>query len=102
MKKTIYLSIFTMLSILTMQSCLKDQEDVFERPSSLRLQDVLENTHNTLTTQGLWTLDFYPRAEYYYGGYPMIFKFEKISLAVETYNITILVNETLLIKMAFE
>ncbi|MBP5277846.1 MAG: DUF4302 domain-containing protein [Prevotella sp.] len=77
MKKTIYLSIFTMLSILTMQSCLKDQEDVFERPSSLRLQDVLENTHNTLTTQGLWTLDFYPRAEYYYGGYPMIFKFEK-------------------------
>ncbi|MBQ7441629.1 MAG: DUF4302 domain-containing protein [Prevotella sp.] len=76
MKRITYLSILMMLFTFALQSCLKDQEDVFDRASSLRLQDALENTHKTLTAQGLWTLDFYPRAEYYYGGYHMVFKFE--------------------------
>lgn len=77
MKNKAYLFLLMVLTALMMQSCLKDQEDAFDRASSLRLQDALEQTQKVLTTQGLWAFDFYPRGEYYYGGYPMVLKFEK-------------------------
>lgn len=77
MKKTI-LYLLIALPALLLQSCLKDQEDIFDQPSSLRLQEAVENAHKALYDQHkLWVLDYYPENEQSYGGFSMILQFDE-------------------------
>lgn len=77
MKKTI-LYLFIALPALLLQSCLKDQEDIFDQPSSLRLQEAVEKAHKALYDQHkLWVLDYYPEKEQGYGGFSMILQFDE-------------------------
>lgn len=44
-----------------MQSCLKDQEDIFDESPSLRMQAMLDNAKKTLMdSPNGWVLDYYP------------------------------------------
>ena len=46
-----------LLSTLLFQSCLKDQEDIFDKSSSLRMQEVLDKTKAALTgNENGWSL----------------------------------------------
>jgi len=77
MKTKTILYLLIALPALLLQSCLHDQEDVFSEASSLRLQKAIEEAQEALVNnQSLWVMDYYPREEQYYGGYPMVFKFE--------------------------
>ena len=64
------LYVLMVLPTLLLQSCLKDQEDVFDTPSSIRMQEVLDNAKKVLTSpkEG-WAFDYDPDRNLSYGGY---------------------------------
>ena len=71
------LSFFLLLSTLLFQSCLKDQEDVFDKSSSLRMQEVLDKTKAALTgNENGWALDYYPSRDLSYGGIAYAIQFK--------------------------
>ena len=58
------------LSATVLSSCLKDEEEIFEEPANIRVQQVLDNTKKVLTSspEG-WAFEYYPDREISYGGY---------------------------------
>jgi hypothetical protein len=44
MKKKIFVYLLLMMPALLLTSCLKDQEDVFDKPASIRTKEYLEKT----------------------------------------------------------
>lgn len=61
------LYVLMILPALLLQSCLKDQEDIFDTPSSIRMQEVLDNAkkcspalkkdgHSTITPIVTWRM----------------------------------------------
>lgn len=71
------------LPMLLMQSCLKDQEDVFSENASKRLDNLINNTEETLiNAENGWQLDYYYGSPIDEGGVPMTFVFEKGKVSV--------------------
>lgn len=71
------LYVLMILPTLLLQSCLKDQEDVFDTPSSIRMQEVLDNAKKVLTSsEEGWAFDYYPDRNLSYGGYAYTVKFD--------------------------
>ena len=69
--------LFLMLPALLMTSCLKDQEDVFEKPASIRSAEYLENAKNVLTSaENGWVMNYYPDNLQSYGGFSYVLKFD--------------------------
>ncbi|MDE6871664.1 MAG: DUF4302 domain-containing protein [Bacteroidales bacterium] len=66
----IILAIAAVVSLSSVQSCLKDQRDVFEESSSERLQAYLENLSETLiAAEDGWIMEYYPGSNQSRGGY---------------------------------
>lgn len=58
------------VSVLSAQSCLKDQADVFDSSSSERLQAYIEQTREILTSNEKgWIMEYYPGSGQSKGGY---------------------------------
>ena len=71
------LYILAMLPALLLQSCLKNQEDIFDAPSSIRMQEMLDNTKKILTSsEEGWIFDYYPDRYLSYGGFVYTVKFD--------------------------
>lgn len=78
--------ILMVLPAILLQSCLKDQEDIFDTPSSIRMQEVLDNAKKVLTSsEEGWAFDYYPDRNQSYGGYAYTVKFdnEKVTVGAE-------------------
>lgn len=57
-------------------SCLKDQDNLFDKSASLRVSEYLNNTKRVLTSSEYgWALDFFPDSKQRYGGYSFTLKF---------------------------
>ena len=66
-------------------SCLKDQEDYFSEPATVRLQNTLERTRQTLCSAEYgWAMDYYPDRDLDYGGYAYTIKFDSLKATVQT------------------
>ncbi len=77
------LYVLMVLPTLLLQSCLKDQEDVFDTPSSIRMQEVLDNAKKVLTSsEEGWAFDYYPDRYLSYGGYAYTVKFDNQRVTV--------------------
>lgn len=77
------LFILMALPTLVLQSCLKDQEDIFDTPSSIRMQEVLDNAKKVLTSsEEGWAFDYYPDRNLSYGGYAYTVKFDNQKVTV--------------------
>ena len=77
------LYVLMVLPTLLLQSCLKDQEDVFDTPSSIRMQEVLDNAKKVLTSsEEGWAFDYYPDRNLSYGGYAYTVKFDNQRVTV--------------------
>ena len=65
--------LFLMLSALLFQSCLKDQEDVFDESSAARMENYLNEAQRVLmSSENGWVLEYYPETHRKYGeGYVM-------------------------------
>lgn len=71
------------LSGMLLPSCLKDQEEIFDTPSSLRMQEYLDNAKATLTSsQQGWIFDYYPDRDLSYGGFVYTVKFDESNVTV--------------------
>lgn len=82
LNKTLFY-ILMVLPTLLLQSCLKNQEDIFDTPSSIRMQEVLDNAKKVLTSsEEGWAFDYYPDRNQSYGGYAYTVKFDNKKVTV--------------------
>ncbi|MBP8935506.1 MAG: DUF4302 domain-containing protein [Prevotella sp.] len=80
MKNNIFKLLLLLLPLLVFQSCMKDQEDLFDEPSSLRMQKTLDNTRKVLEgSEKGWLIDYYVGDNQQYGGYAFTVKFDSLS-----------------------
>ena len=83
--KTRKIFIFLMLALpaMLLQSCLKDQEDTFDKSSAVRSQEYMQNAKNVLTgSQYGWVFEYYPESNQTFGGYTYTLKFENEKVTV--------------------
>lgn len=67
-----------MLPTLLLQSCLKDQEDVFDESSAARMENYLNEAQRVLmSSENGWVLEYYPETHRKYGGFTYTLKFSK-------------------------
>jgi hypothetical protein len=84
MKKLLYLLLT--LSALGFQSCLKEDEDYFDKTASARMSSTLEAYKSTLVASEYgWALEYYPDENQSYGGYVYAIKFtdDKATVAMD-------------------
>lgn len=63
---------------LTFQSCLKDDEEVFDKNPSERLQQYLSEVKNVLmSAENGWLLEMFPSSSRKYGGYAFVVRFDE-------------------------
>lgn len=68
---------------LMLQSCLKDQEDLFDESASQRIERYLSDAEKTLiSSEHGWAFDFYPGTHQEYGGFSFAVKFHGDSATV--------------------
>lgn len=85
MKKIYYLVLLALPFLL--QSCLKDDKEIFEEPASERLNATLKHHQEILmgATNG-WMMEYYPEKTQKYGGYTLLMKFgedDQVTIASE-------------------
>lgn len=73
-------NIFTTLALtlatVVTTGCSNSQEDYFDKPASIRMQQMLDNTKKVLTSAPHgWALDYYPDRNLSYGGYAYVLTF---------------------------
>ena len=87
MKKLHIIMSLVILSLLT--SCLKDQEDVFDKSSAQRAEETIAASYKALTSaENGWLVKYYPSPYRTYGGYNFIMKFTedgKVTVAGDSY-----------------
>lgn len=73
------------LPTLLLTSCLKEQEDLFEKPASIRVAEYLDNVKSVLTSsENGWVLNYYPDRAQSYGGIVYTLKFDDQNVTVGT------------------
>lgn len=76
-RNNILLYLFLALPALLMQSCLKDDHEVFDENSSARMQEAMTLAHLALvSSENGWIMDYYPDRNLSYGGYAYTVKFD--------------------------
>ena len=61
MKKKLFIYILLLLPMFAFQSCLKDQEEIFDKDAALRVQDAMDNADKAFTSaENGWLLEYYP------------------------------------------
>ena len=77
-KKSIFIFMLMALPTLLLTSCLKDQEDKFDEPAAIRMNNYLQNTADLLKgNPNGWVLNYFPDRDQYYGGYVYTLKFDE-------------------------
>lgn len=71
--------------MFAVQSCLKENNSVFEKDSSIRLTEYLDNVEKVLMDgNATWMLEMYPSGERQYGGYAFTLRFTADSVFCQT------------------
>ncbi|MGV8092478.1 MAG: DUF4302 domain-containing protein [Mangrovibacterium sp.] len=74
MRKTVYFLLI--VSGLFLQSCLKDEEDVFDKSAAERMDDALTEYKTVLTAApNGWLMEYYPEQDQAIGGYTYLCSF---------------------------
>ncbi|MBR1547612.1 MAG: DUF4302 domain-containing protein [Prevotella sp.] len=75
---------FIMMALpLLFSSCLKDQDDVFDKSPSARSAEYLANVKRVLTSaENGWVLNYYPDRDQSYGGFAYTLKFDDENVKV--------------------
>ncbi len=61
-------------------SCVSDEDEVFDQPSSVRLEESLKETQKILMgAENGWLMDYYFGESYKYGGYAFFVKFDSLT-----------------------
>ncbi len=83
--KILFALLFAMPMFFT--SCLKDQEDVFDKSASERLDIAMNDMKEVLmSTEDCWLMDYYYGEEYAYGGHAFFMKFDSTKVTIWSEN----------------
>ncbi len=76
--KKLLLFPLVVIAAFSAQSCLFEQEDLFEESSSVRVAKLIDKTKTTLVSSGQgWLMEIYPESNQKYGGYSFIMQFDE-------------------------
>ena len=76
MKRTLLYTLMAVVA-LTMQSCLHDDNDVFDKSAADRIDAAVATAEEVLlSSQNGWVLHYYAGQEYAYGGLNLAMKFK--------------------------
>lgn len=87
--KKILLFVLMAMPMLMLQSCLHDEEQIFEKNSANRMTEYLENARKViLSGNATWMMEMYPSSSQSWGGYSFTFKFDgdKVSARSDIFN----------------
>ena len=71
------LFILTILTALSLTSCLKNDNDVFDQSASERIEAAVDEAHKVLqNAPNGWRMEIYPNPDRIYGGYTIFVKFD--------------------------
>lgn len=74
--RNIFRALAALILVIPMQSCLFEQEDIFEDAPSARIEKYLNNVQDILTDgEATWIMEYYPGVTTKYGGYVYVLKF---------------------------
>ena len=84
MRKLKFISILAFVALVILPACQQLEPDVFDKPSSTRLSEFLEEIRTTLSSEQYgWTLDYYPGSKYSSVTYALSFSDQKVTACVE-------------------
>ena len=84
MRKLNFISILAFVALVILPACQQLEPDVFDKPSSTRLSEFLEDIRTTLSSEQYgWTLDYYPGSKYSSVTYALSFTDQKVTACVE-------------------
>lgn len=86
MKKIFFYIMFAVAG-LSLQSCLHDDDEIFDKPAAERINEAVANAKEVLTSsQEGWVMHYYVGQEYAYGGLNLAMKFTdgKVQMYNET------------------
>ena len=85
--KKLFIYLLLALPALVLQSCLTDQDDVFDSSYSDRMEKFLQQAQDTLVkAQHGWALDYYPESNQSYGGVAYTIRFTRDNAIVRYEN----------------
>jgi hypothetical protein len=85
MRKLKFISILAAVSFAVLPACQQLEEDVFEKSSSTRLSEFLEDIRTTLAAEQYgWTLDYFPGSKYAGVTYALKFTEQQVTASLET------------------
>ena len=77
MKKKIFIYMLLLLPAFLCQSCLKDQEDLFDKDAGLRVQELAKSADKALgSSENGWVFNYFPDEYQQYGGYAYTVQFK--------------------------
>ena len=85
MRKLKLISIFAFVSLIVFSACQQLEPDVFDKPSSARMSDFLEDIRSTLVAEQYgWTMDYFPGSAYAGVTYALKFTEQTVTATLET------------------
>ena len=83
MKKIFSILLTAAVSVFVFSSCVKDDEELFEKSASVRLSEALTTAQKVLTgASNGWAMYYYPDPDQSYGGYMYTMKFTDTEVTV--------------------
>ena len=85
MRKLKLISIFAFVALIVFPACQQLEPDVFDKPSSARMSDFLEDIRATLVAEQYgWTMDYFPGSDYAGVTYALKFTEQQVTATLET------------------
>ena len=85
MRKLKLISILATVAFAVLPACQQLEPDVFDKPSSARMSEFLEDVRATLAAEQYgWTLDYFPGAKYAGVTYALKFTNQQVTASLET------------------
>ena len=85
MRKLKLISILATVSFAVLPACQQLEPDAFDKPSSARMSDFLEDIRTTLAAEQYgWTMDYFPGSKYAGVTYALKFTNQEVTACLET------------------
>lgn len=99
-RKSLVFALTALITLLGAQSCLFEQEDIFDKTSSARLSEAMETAQTALMNSEYgWVMEYYPESTQAYGGYVLTMKFSRMEVEIRSQEKTPETAETSYYKM---
>ena len=70
---------------LVLSSCLKEEEDYFDKSASARIEEAVKNAISVLEgAENGWAVKYYPNPTQTFGGFNLFFKFDDGTVTVSS------------------